>query len=483
MTIHHFLHNYRSTIICCSLALFFHGYIIYSIAQQPLPVNFQPASERAVIWSWHNDTIHRGGPAADFFSLYHAGHQLQQGLSPYAPTEEPRFTPYFSNFRYLPIIAQTLGVLSVQFDPQTAYWLWIGLLELCLGLLIVLIYLTKTPRLFRNFATCLLLVNSPYFLEVHMGQFTFITLALLGIGLLLWERQLPVQSLVRPSAFTGSKDGRKGNVQKTDNSAVPRRQNMVLWVMGALSVLSYTGAVVIKTFPLVTGAAFLKQRRYWWHVVIPIPLIVLVSLPYFLSHPLDWTAFYQANFSRPLGGMDAGNHGLVYLIALTISYLEIRWWLEIFYPFASAFHWGMIGLTAFLVLFSRHPSVVLGAATLILAHFVSYIHVWEHHMSGVILMGLLVLWDVLCRSHPSKILIVGCVLALLMLALPTPYAWFDTAQDVQVWDPSPDWPLYARYLNPLCKVIPTVLLYGIGIGLLLKSGLGWPWSSSKNPFH
>jgi len=35
--------------------------------------------ERPVIWPLHNDTIHRVGRGADFYAVYHAAMNLQQG--------------------------------------------------------------------------------------------------------------------------------------------------------------------------------------------------------------------------------------------------------------------------------------------------------------------------------------------------------------------------------------------------------------------
>jgi hypothetical protein len=79
--------------------------LVVSIASQPLRVNFH-LDGRSLIWGLHYDTVHRAGPGADFFALYHAGIMLEHGESPYASKEVPPVTPEFYPFRYLPIVAE-----------------------------------------------------------------------------------------------------------------------------------------------------------------------------------------------------------------------------------------------------------------------------------------------------------------------------------------------------------------------------------------
>lgn len=79
-----------------SVSIIVHLLIVYSI------VVHRPQS---LIWPLHNDTIHRQGRGSDFYALYHASLNVQQGLSPYADNDD-NLTPYFYSFRYLPVIAQ-----------------------------------------------------------------------------------------------------------------------------------------------------------------------------------------------------------------------------------------------------------------------------------------------------------------------------------------------------------------------------------------
>jgi len=141
-------------LLCC------HFYVVYTIASQPLDINRHPEAFRSVIWPLHNDTVHRIGPGADFFAVYHAGQALRRGSSPYESSEPARWTPYFHPFRYLPISAQTLGLFFSQLPPRVAYLLWICFLELLLGVLIyTFVRRTRDERL-KYFSAGILLVAS-----------------------------------------------------------------------------------------------------------------------------------------------------------------------------------------------------------------------------------------------------------------------------------------------------------------------------------
>ena len=93
-------------------AVVVHVLLVVGIAWQPLGMNQTPGAYRSPIWGLHSDTIHRSGPGADFFAVYHAGRALRAGLDPYTEVEEPRVTPYWFPFRYLPVAGQTLGRLA-----------------------------------------------------------------------------------------------------------------------------------------------------------------------------------------------------------------------------------------------------------------------------------------------------------------------------------------------------------------------------------
>ncbi len=412
-----------------------HLYVVLDIAGQPLPANLRPAAERAVIHPLHNDTVHRVGPGADLFAVYHAGRCFAEGRSPYLDRPLLRDAPYHFPFRYLPVVGQTLGRALAGVPPRTAYHLWIVVLEALLAALLCTVWRRSESARLRGFAAAVLLLGSPYFLEVHMGQFTFAATALLALGVLRLD---PAR-------------------------AGPRRDEV-------LGTAAYAGAALLKVFPLVTLPALLRERRTRRAVIAAGVFVVAVSLPRFVAHPGDWDAFRAANLSSLSGGMDSGNHGLVYVLHLLARDAGWTGWLARWDAFMSLWHGLLVAGTALAVWRARRRSLGAAAAALLLAHLVGYGHVWEHHLSGGVVAGLLALHAVVHpAAGPVDRRIAGwLVAALVLLALPTPFALFDAARNPAVWDPSPGWPAWQRYALPLSKAGPTLAAYVACLVWLLR---------------
>jgi hypothetical protein len=349
--------------------LLIHLALVWSVARQPLATAPQAAEHRSAIWPLHNDTVHRIGPAADFFAIYHAGQTASTGLDPYGGAERPQITPYFFPFRYLPVVGQTLGRALGLLPPHYAWWCWLSVIELTL-----LAFAGVLVRRFAHwglgaFAFGVLFVNSPFFLELHMGQATFVTVAVVLIAALILDRGAPPR-------FLGHRQ------------------------VGA--AVLYSGAVLLKVFPLASAPAWLKHRRCWPAIAASVGLTLAVSVPYFLQHPEQWQTFWAANFSQPVGGMDTGNYGVIYLIHLTLRALSPTW-VDLHWPtFAATWRISVLGFAALAVVLTRAKDPLAGTVLLFLAHFASYVHVWEHHTSGVLLLGLALLWHIARREHQRR---------------------------------------------------------------------------------
>jgi len=366
--------------------------IVYSIA----------SSDRPIIWPLHNDTIHRAAKA-DFYAVYHAAVNVSRGLSPYDASPDG-VTPYYYPFRYLPIVAHAARPL-LQLSPPSAWFLWIVVIE---TLLFLLIFALKKPLGHSNkwvLTATLLLLSSPYFLELFIGQFTFAVVAACALAILLPHRGF------------------------------------------------FYGAVLLKVFPLVVLPAYLRQGQ-WKHIMTTLLVLAVATVPFAYSHPADLTIFFNTNF-RPVGGLDSGNYGvlrLVHLLAVDLNFnsLLVHWDRAVAVARLLTF-----AACCWLVWTSRARQLVLGAAALLLAHFVTYQHVWEHHLSAVLVLGALLLTLPALSKRDELLLFTGLTLG----ALPTPFAFFDVAKDPAVWDPSIAWPRYSAYVLVLCKVIPTLIFF------------------------
>jgi hypothetical protein len=386
------------------VALALHIYLVSSVVLDGQPI----------IWPLHNDTIHRTGQGADFYAVYHAGVNMRQGISPYEDRADG-ITPYFYSFRYLPIVAAVSQRLTVM-APRQAYLLWLLVLEGILALVLFALSRQIANRKVWLLAASLLLTSSPYFLELYMGQFTFASVSLCGLALMLGG-----------------------------------------------GVIFFSLAVLLKPLCLAAVPALVRRRRYWLPAIVATGAVLALSIPHFVRHPQDWSTFYAANF-QPQRGLDAGNYGFLRLVDLVVSDLRIVFLLRHWAAFVSVLRVSVLGATALVVLLSKTRQVTVGVCGLLLAHFITYQHVWEHHMSAVVVIGALLL----TTQHHHRWFTPLVLISMLALALPTPFALFDIAKDPKVYDPALTWPRYASYMVLLPKVVPTLLLFISSVIMLCR---------------
>ena len=101
-------------------------------------------------------------------------------------------------------------------------------------------------------------------------------------------------------------------------------------------------------------------------------------------------------------------------------------------------------------------------------------------MSAVVVIGVLLLLDIAAneQASPAPSWLFGLLLlSTILLALPTPFVFLDTAKDPQVWSPASDWSAIERGALVLSKVIPTFALFAIAVLVLLHRGF---WLRSEN---
>jgi hypothetical protein len=233
--------------------------------------------------------------------------------------------------------------------------------------------------------------------------------------------------------------------------------------------LLYVIAVLLKVFPLAIIPAFVRHRKYWVHGILAIFFLIILSAPYFIRNSSTWTIFFQRNFLLT-GGLGSGNYGPVRLLYLAGNDLALDLLIANWDIIVSSFRVILFLAVAFIVVLSRKDNPVLGACTLLLTHFVTYQHVWEHHMSGVLVIAalLLVVW-----ADRAELTAIGLV-SMFLLALPTPFAFFDIARSPALLDPAINWPRYASYMIVLPKVIPVLVLFLLCVFDLCKEGLESP---------
>lgn len=358
-------------------------------------------------------TVTHGRRGWDFYALYQAGHNVLSGHSVYQSDgaqidmviPDGAYTP----FRYLPVSAYTVGVLLNLVSPLWAYRLWVAFVELCLLACIWLTWRIAPPAK-RIPLTAMWLCFTPFYLELYMGQFSFVQ------GALVFA-MLTVAPLL-DGAWIAS----------------------VLWKQNTLLL-----------------APLMVRLRRWKALLLLAGLVALTAGPYFALVPGSLTAFLGNLRSDP-PWFQFGNLGFRQLV------FDAMWSAADTLHFDIApetYVWAQRGVVAVflflplaLTLLDRHPDITLHISLWMATYFLIYHHVWEHHY--VMLLPVLVTLSMRLGSRWLWIIY-------LLLALPTPYALIDPGGQVAVLDAmrwTPIRPLWQDLLYHASKAIPALLLYG-----------------------
>ncbi len=81
----------------------------------------------------------------------------------------------------------------------------------------------------------------------------------------------------------------------------------------------------------------------------------------------------------------------------------------------------MLAATALLVFHSRESRVRVGVSALLLANFLTYQQVWEHHITGVCVVAAILM----TVPNYTRLRYVSVLFCLLLLALPTHFGLMD----------------------------------------------------------
>lgn len=345
-------------------------------------------------WRWQlplvpyffDATVLSGGRGLDFYSIYQAGYNARHGWDIYEidPAKVEIVVPYFTPYRYLPIVAYTVGAALSLLAPLTAYKAWVVVLELTLlGCAAVTAYATRHDRDRAARLTAMWLVFTPYYLELFMGQFSLIQGALV-LGMLLAADRLDRRI---------AEDQRLG----------PGRVLGGLW---AVSVLWKINTVVF--------APVLARLGRWRALAAAAALAALTTLPYFVVFPAHARDLIANNFGQAVAGHELGNLGFRQLVFELLAAAGAEAAVQ------RAVQWAVVaavGGTALAITLRRGRMRAADLLCLWLAaYFLASPQVWEHHY--VMLLPAVV---VAYRTRPGPWLLAMW----LLLALPTPFGFMD----------------------------------------------------------
>jgi hypothetical protein len=393
-------------------------------------------------WRWQlplvpfffDATVLSGGRGLDFYSIYQAGYNARHGLDIYEgdPARVPVVVPYFTPYRYLPVVAYTVGAGLSLLTPLSAYKAWVVAIELALLACVASTYLVarRDPDLFARLAA-MWLVFSPYYLELFMGQFSLIQAVLVwGMLVAAW----PASS--SPWPLPQGKDSDVATELMLPLSFDLLWINSVLWKITTVLFLPV-----------------LARLRRWRAIVLAVVLAVILTAPYFIIFPDHWVDFERNNLGGRVAGHELGNLGLRQLVFEALSVLGASPALQ------QAAQLGLVVMVLAVAMWAtfRPPrlDVVAGLALWITVFFLISPQVWEHH--HVMLLPALVGLYAARRSR--------AVLAVwLLLALPTPFGFIGlqpviaSNHDLRAFALEPAWWLLLQHAS---KALPTLLLFGL----------------------
>lgn len=383
-----------------------------------------------------DDTTHRRGQGVDFYAVYQAGRNVLDGISVYADKPEHVVVPYNYPYRYHPLVALTAGIAANAVTPAVAYTLWILLGE---ALLLLNIMLTRT--LFSdperaNVASALWLLFFPLYVELYMGQFSFLMASMVFWMIILWDR---------------------GKTRAGD--------------------VAWTASLLVKSNTALVLPVLVKLGR-WKAIAAASGVVVVVSVPYFVLVPGSLQAF-AGNIATPLTVPTiAGNQGFAALVGIAWLRLGGLWPDSIFQvtqqldqlnaalplPVTA---WSLIVLATTLAVTvrSRREDWIELVILWMAAYFLFYKHVWEHHYVMAIPVFVVLFWrrgiSPLAHAIPAWVFWTSVVLS----ALPTAFVFIDKEQVLV--DPEYYWSDAESLLFHLPKPLGMLLLFmGLSLALL-----------------
>lgn len=311
-------------------------------------------------------------PGGDFFQIYRSGLDWRRGFSIYENYDEkidPRLiqrlnqrTPFHPPNRYLPIITILAGLPLSFLKPYHALLAWSLLHELVILACLWLSRRWAVTRIQFGWLTLMWLAFLPYYLELYMGQTTFLVMA--SIFFLAY----------------GVHQDRE-------------------WIV----TLAWTISLIVKPLTLLF-IPFLWKTSFRRTILMGLLVLILTNAPYFLSSTADWQLFRDWAFGQELVTSPGNDCFQNWLFHITFKPQAARWTGLI-----------LILISTAATMLIRHSDWSVNLALWITTYLLGYAHVWEHHY--VLIIPAIAILLLNQRSRTAKI-------TFLILALPSPFILF-----------------------------------------------------------
>ena len=397
----------------------------------------------SLFWGYLNglfDNSHSLPQGIDFFSVYEAGHSVLENRSVYYfDGADSSVTPHHNPFRYLPLVAYVVAVPFNTLSAWWGYWTWVAISELLLGLNAYLTWRFAGRNDWALVAASMWFVFTPFYVELYVGQFSFLMATLLlltGLG------------LVRGRELHGG----------------------LPW---AVSIVTKSNSALL--LPLLA-------RVGWWRAITGGAALVALNAAYFAGRLRDLQYFLWINLSQLLNGgyglldfqlrpgemrffedpdqrflqFSSGEHGLLALVRN--SYLAFdSTATNLPGPLALVLVAGVVGVGLGVTFLSRRPDVPALFGVWMCTFFLVYT-AWEHHY--VMLLPALVL---LVAFRPASRWI--ALITFAFVAMPSPYWLVNAVSDTSLPPPGSlisiqeSWPAWGVVLHHAAKPLPVLALW------------------------
>ncbi|MFW9793367.1 MAG: glycosyltransferase family 87 protein [Candidatus Thorarchaeota archaeon] len=284
-----------------------------------------------------HDTRYITAQGIDFFAFYQAGNNVLNGLVCYA-RPDTLAVPYMFPYRYLAYFAYTFGALFNLMPAIQAYWTWVVIVLICVWLAA-----WRTRSVSKSLqredwegriAMGMWFVFSPIYIELYLGQVTFMAAILMFFA-------LTTPSMIR---------GKKGNWTMTTFWTIGSLMKLIPFFIAPVLIRagrtrSVVASIMVLLFGIFAVPAGLDSLRYF--LEFNTPQLIHVN-PYIGNHSLKMLLYYV--LGEPSGNFEFIT-GLLIGIFLMITIIT---------TFYSRDIWvcaGMFSLLFFFIMFD----------------------VWEHH--------------------------------------------------------------------------------------------------------
>jgi len=395
----------RPAVLFVALLVFVHGTLLWLMLTRQLDPLF-------------NDAKHRLGPGTDFAAYYYAGIGVLSGKGAYG--HGPGF-----GFRYHPLFAGAIGIFFGGMSISSAYIIWCILHEI--GFFWIWTRLPSICTSRREFIllSTFLVFFSPYYLEVYMGNASFLSSVILFQTILL----------------------------------ISRNRHLAATILLVFSIIVKPIGIVLLSLQIIQGR---------WRSTAAIGVLFMLSaVPFFWK---NLQALYHVTFLNlaaiPMKGwvVHGGNQGLhAFVVNLCAriagipvsqlsSYSELpQYSLLLVYLLPL-----LLVVLSFAASFQYRNRTYLLAFLWFSTYLLGYKDVWEHSYS-ICIVVLLCAW--MSDFFPRRLLL----LAALLMALPTAFVFYDLALPAGPNDPERYWSHAVSIVHHSTKPAAILLPYAYAI--------------------